>query len=127
MQKIKPQFVRFAAVGALGTGCHYLVLIALVSLLGVTPGNAAFTGAAAGAYANYWMNRRYTFANLRPHREAIPRFVAMAAAGAGINGLIVGILSSHGAHYLLAQVFATSVILVLNFLISKKWIFQQTK
>lgn len=127
MQRANTQFLRFAAVGAAGTALHYLVLVTLVALAGVAPGRAAFAGAVAGACVNYWLNRRFTFQSTRRHRETVPLFVAMAALGAVLNGLIVGQLSALGINFLLAQMFATVCILVLNFLMSKKWIFQKNK
>jgi putative flippase GtrA len=124
LQKANTQFLRFVAVGAAGTGLHYLVLVVLVALAGVAPGRAAAAGAVAGACVNYWLNRRFTFHSTRRHRKTVPLFIAMAALGAVLNGLIVGKLSSLGMHFLVAQVCATILILVLNFLMSKKWIFQ---
>lgn len=127
IQRANTQFLRFAAVGAAGTGLHYLVLVVLVAMAGVAPGRAAFAGAVAGACVNYWLNRRFTFHSRRRHSETVPLFVAMAALGAVLNGLIVGKLSAMGMNFLLAQMIATVCILVLNFLISKKWIFQKNK
>jgi len=117
------QFAKFAAVGGLGTALHYLVLIALVSLAGLAPGRAAFCGALAGACLVYLLNRRYTFDSRQAHGRAVPRFILLAVAGALLNGAIVGVLSGAGLHFLLAQVIATGAILVLNFIVSKLWIF----
>lgn len=66
------QFFRFAAVGAGGTLLHYLVLILLVTGFAFWPVVGAALGAAAGALANYWLNRAYTFRSRRNHREALP-------------------------------------------------------
>jgi putative flippase GtrA len=126
-QKANSQFLRFAAAGAAGTLLHYLVLVVLVSMLGAAPGPAASAGAVAGACVNYWLNRRYTFQSTRRHSETVPLFIAMAALGAVLNGLIVAKLASVAMNFLLAQLFATMFILGLNFLISKKWIFQKHK
>jgi putative flippase GtrA len=114
---------RFALAGGAGTAVHYLVLLALVSLAGVWPGPAAFAGAAVGACVVYLLNRRYTFASSRSHAAALPRFALMAIAGAVLNGVLVGLLSAAGVYFLLAQVAATIVILGINFIVSKWWIF----
>lgn len=121
------QFLSFVLVGAAGTVLHYLALTTLVLLSLTSPGTASAVGACLGACVNYWLNQRFTFASTRPHREMMPRFFAMAAVGALANGLIVGKLSGLGMHFLLAQIIATCIILIANFLISKKWIFQKTK
>lgn len=118
------QLVKFAIVGGTGTGLHYLVLVTLVTLLHMQPGYAAGIGAVAGACANYVLNRRFTFGSHRPHRETLPRFALMAAVGAVLNGALVGVLVTAGLHFLLAQAIATLVILILNFIVSKLWIFR---
>lgn len=127
IEKVSKQFMRFAAVGLAGTGAHYAVLLALVYLAAAGPGPASALGALTGACVNYWLNRRFTFGSERPHAEAIPRFIALAVVGAALNGLIVGQLANLGVHFFIAQILATLVVLVLNFVISKKWIFQKPK
>lgn len=121
------QFLRFALVGAAGTLLHYLTLTLLVWSGLLAPGPAAAAGAAAGACVNYWLNYRYTFGAAGSHRATMPRFLAMAAVGIVLNGIIVSNLAAVGLHFLLAQAIATGLILILNFLISKKWIFQNSK
>lgn len=125
--KQRSQFLRFVIVGAGGTGLHYAVLWSLVIFGNAAPALSAFAGATVGAAFNYWLNRRFTFDSTRPHRKAVPLFVVVAAGSAVLNGFIVGSLSQHGLHFMLAQVVATAVVLVLNFVISKKWIFLQSK
>lgn len=120
------QFLRFALVGAAGTLLHYLVLTMLVWSGSMAPGPAAAAGAGAGGCVNYWLNYHYTFGAAGKHRATMPRFFAMAALGVVLNGLIVSTLAAAGLHFLLAQAIATCLILILNFLISKKWIFQKT-
>ncbi|MCC2960453.1 GtrA family protein [Massilia sp. IC2-278] len=123
LRQLNHQFLRFAAAGALGTACHYLVLLALSAGAGVAPGPAAACGALVGAVVNYWLNRSLIFRSERRHAEALPRFAAMALFGALLNGLIVGALARIGLHFMAAQVCATLLVLVLNYVISKKWIF----
>jgi putative flippase GtrA len=124
LKSIAAQFTTFAMAGGAGTAAHYLVLVGLVSLAGIAPGRAAFAGAAVGACAIYLLNRRYTFASNRSHAQTLPRFALVATAGAVLNGVLVGLLSGAGVYFLLAQVMATGVILVINFIVSKLWIFR---
>jgi putative flippase GtrA len=125
IRSLGAQFTKFVMAGGAGTAAHYLVLIALVSLAGMAPGRAAFAGAMVGACVIYLLNRRYAFAaSSRSHAEALPRFALMAGVGAVLNGMLVGLLSSAGLYFLLAQVMATGVILVINFIVSKLWIFR---
>jgi putative flippase GtrA len=121
------QFLSFIVVGAAGTLLHYVTLSALVLLALAPPGIASAVGACVAACVNYWLNYRFTFASTRRHRDMAPRFMAVAAAGAAVNGVIVSQLSGLGTHFLIAQAVATCLILVSNFSISKKWIFQKKK
>jgi putative flippase GtrA len=125
--RLLTQFSRFAAVGAIGTAMHYLVLIALVSAFGCSPVLSTTFGALVGALANYWLNRRFTFASDARHRQALPRFLLMAACGLLLNATIVGILTSLELHYLAAQIVATAVVLVTNYIMSKTWVFRTPK
>lgn len=121
------QFSRFAVVGVVGTIGHYVLLILSVSGLGLSPVVGATMGAALGALINYGLNYRYTFASSSRHAKALPRFLLMAGLGLMANALIVGFLVDVGFHYLAAQVLATGTVLVINFLVSKTWIFRESK
>jgi putative flippase GtrA len=119
------QFLHFAVMGALGTGIHYAILIVLVSEFNQSASLSAMIGATAGAFANYFLNYHFTFASDRRHREALPRFLAMAALGVAMNGLIVEALTLYKLNYLVAQIIATLVILGINFMVSRTWIFRK--
>lgn len=121
------QFLRFALVGVIGTALHYAVLIVLVSGLDGDPALGAMAGATCGAAFNYWLNHRFTFRSDRPHREALPRFLLMAGIGISLNGMIVKALTLAGVNYLLSQVGATLIILIMNFFLSRLWIFRQSR
>jgi putative flippase GtrA len=118
------QFMKFILSGGAGTVAQYLVLIVLVKLLAAPPGRASMAGAIVGAIVVYLLSRRFTFDTQRGHRETLPRFVVMATAGTLMNGALVGYLSKAGLYYLLAQMVATVVVLVFNFIVSKLWIFR---
>ena len=122
--KLSAQFTKFAAAGGAGTALHYVILIVLVSRFHVPAAYAAFAAATAGACVVYLINQRYTFDSQRSHTQTLPRFALMAAVGAVLNGMVVGVLSVAGLYFLLAQMIATVVILVINFIVSKIWIFR---
>lgn len=119
------QFFRFAAVGAMGTSVHYAMLIILVLLLDLSPTISAMLGATLGALTNYFLNYHFTFKASRLHREALPRFFAIAVIGIALNGLLVKIIISFSLHFLVAQLFATLIILFINYLLSRLWVFQK--
>lgn len=80
-------------------------------------------GASCGAVANYYLNRKYNFSNNGEHRRAAPRFIVLVVVGIFLTGLLVKCLTISGLHFLVAQAFATLIILGLNFIVCRKWIF----
>jgi putative flippase GtrA len=119
------QFAKFASVGVVGTVGHYLTLTALVELFSVPVVIAATAGALVGALINYTLSRRAVFTTTRSHREALPKFLFIAAIGLGLNALVLaGLLKLHFAHYLVCQVIATGIVLVWNFVGNKLWTFR---
>ncbi|MBX9965083.1 MAG: GtrA family protein [Burkholderiales bacterium] len=124
-RRLSLQFASFAAIGAVGTGVHYAVLVALVSGLGWSPVLATSIGAVCGALTNYFLNYRLTFRSRKRHSEAMIKFMVVAAIGLGINAAIVKYgVQLAGLHYLVAQVLATGVVLVWGFLANRVWTFQ---
>jgi putative flippase GtrA len=115
---------RYTAVGAGATALHYGVLIALVERCGLPASPAAALGALCGAAAAYAGNRRFTFDSSRGHAQALPRFLAVAAASAATSAALVWLLSQRlGAPYLLAQAVATVATLLGGYLLNKRWTF----
>lgn len=118
------QLVRFAAVGALATAIHYVLLIGLVETMNVGPVAATVLGSIAGALVAYAGNRRYTFNSGVPHARGLPRFLLVASAGLILNASIMALLSGPlGIHYLVAQIVATGVVLLWNFVANRHWTF----
>ena len=118
------QFLQFGSVGALGTLCHYLVLIVLVQFWHLAPAWGAICGATVGAIVNYLINYRWTFRSSAAHLIAAPKFALLALISIVINGASVAILVAEGVHYLLAQVVATLVVLSLNFILARHYVFR---
>jgi len=117
------QFLRFAAVGAIGTSAHYAILVVLVEELACRPDVGSLAGFCAGAVLNYMLARKYVFRARSAHRAAMPRFMLVASVGAILNTGIVAILVAVRLHYLIAQVLATGAVLAWNFTANKRWSF----
>jgi putative flippase GtrA len=129
------QFVRYSGVGLLATTVHYMVLMALVESQTCSPAWASAWGAALGAQVAFWGNRRWTFSPVLLSLAPAPyqsnnrfattwlrfQLTALAAAALGVVWLKLGMHA--GLHYLLAQVFATAINLVLTFFINRYWSF----
>lgn len=107
------QFLQFATVGVFATAIHYGVLIGLVELAGFAPVVATSFGFVCASATSYTINRATTF-KARASRGFV-LFVALGAVGLVLNALIMGGLNHAGLPYILAQVFATAVVLLWNF------------
>lgn len=118
------RFVRFSLVGGLATAIQYALLILLVHGFGMAPTPASSIGFVLSAALNYLLNYRFTFRSDRPHGPAAARFGLLAGTGLLINAAIMHLLIVAGAHYLLAQVCATGVVLLWNFIGNTVWTFR---
>ena len=122
------QFIQFASVGAVGTMAHYGLLVLLVEMLGVNSVAASTAGATLGALVNYVLNRRYTFRSEKRHREALTKFLVIAASGLALNASFMLIfVETLGLYYLVAQVLSTGLVLVWNFIGNRFWTFSDAR
>jgi putative flippase GtrA len=118
------QFLTFAGVGALATGIQYVILFLGVTFLGADPVAASTAGFALSALVNYLLNHRVTFRSELAHRRALPRFVTVVALGLVLTALLMD-LGVHrlGLHYFPVQVATTGIVLLWNFIASRRWTF----
>jgi putative flippase GtrA len=107
----------FAVVGAIATGIQYLVLVLCVEVFGTSPALGSGIGYVLSSVANYAINHRFTFRSSRSHPSAVGRFLVVASIGLVLNVSMMTLFAEHlRIQYLLAQVLATGVTLVWNFL-----------
>ena len=119
-----PPIARYAAVGAVATAVHYLLLVAAVRCLGWPAFVGSGLGAVVGAQVAFFGNRRYTFDHAGRWAKAWPRFQATALAGAAFGMAVVAVGVAAGVDYLAAQVVATGLGLLLTFSINRLWTFR---
>ena len=117
--------IRYSLTGVAATALHYAVLLALVEEWSIAAAPAAGIGALCGAALAYLGNRHFTFkGSVASHRQAVPRFVLVALAGAALNSLFVWAGTQVlDWHYLAAQVLATLVVLALGYHLNRSWTF----
>lgn len=119
------QFAGFTAVGAVGTGAHFLTLIALVRGAGLDAVWSSFNGSVVGAVVNYLLNYHLVFRSNKRHGRAMIQFLTIAAIGLALNSAIMAFaVKVLGLHYLLSQVVATGTVLVWNFMGNRSWTFR---
>ena len=119
-----PQLMRYAAVGGVATLVHYLLLVLCVEFNAWPAWLASGLGGVAGAQIAYYGNRRFTFAHQGALGASWSRFQATAMLGAVTGMGVVALAVSIGLHYLLAQMLATLLTLLLTFGINRRWTFQ---
>ncbi len=131
------KFVKFAFIGGAATLLQFFLLGLFVELGGLIPVVASAASYAISAIFNYLANYHLTFASTSSHKQTLPKFIATAALGLALSTLLFAtflyILESHllvgtkllNTAYLIAQLFATLITLVVNFLMHKLWIYRR--
>ncbi|WP_111641269.1 GtrA family protein [Marinimicrobium alkaliphilum] len=123
--RLAPQWVRFVLVGGVATGAQYVSLILFVESRLLPAVAASASAYAIGAAVNYLLNYYFTFASRQRHRDTLSKFVLVVALGLGLNTLSFWLLLLVLPWYLLAQVGATMITLVVNYLLHKHWIYRK--
>ncbi|WP_197713704.1 GtrA family protein [Hydrogenophilus thermoluteolus] len=130
MHSLPPNLKRithFAFASLFGTAAHYAVLITLVEWAHRTPTEGTAVGFVVGALVNYLLARRWAFPETQSrHREALIKFLLVAASGWGLNtGLIF--LATAVAHfpYLAAQVAVTATLFFWHYAANRLWTFRR--
>jgi len=119
------QFCKFISVGSCTTAAQYLLLTFLVEVYGLRATVASTIGFVISATISYILNRRFTFHSAAKHRIAIPMFMTVALTGMTLNAAVIGWLQAHTTvHYILAQICASSVVLIWNFTTNSVWTFK---
>jgi putative flippase GtrA len=117
-------FRAFLLVGGASTLLHYAILFVLVEAMHADPVVASTVGFALSGLVNYRLNHRLSFRSQRSHASALPRFATVALIGLQLNwGLVYVGVYWIGLHYVVAQIVATTLVLVWNFAANGLWSF----
>jgi putative flippase GtrA len=120
---VAKRFLQYAAVGAVATAVHYAILVGLVEAHLLAPERAAALGAWVGAQVAFAGNAVFTFRGQGATLAAWWRFQVTAVFGALLSFALVAVGVRLGAHYVLAQIAATLINLVVTFEINRRWSF----
>ena len=118
------QLVRYGSVGAVATAVHYAILIACVQWAHWPAWLASGYGAATGAQVAYLGNRWFTFTDRAGIGASWLRFQALALVGALIGMAIVAVAVRLGGYYVMAQMAATAIVMLLTFVLNREWTFR---
>jgi putative flippase GtrA len=86
--------------------------------------SASLIGYVVGAVTNLILAHRIAFRSTARICETAPRFFAVALLGFALNWFLMWVMAEEmGVHYLLAQVGATSALLLFNYVANAIWTF----
>lgn len=120
--------IRYLISGGTAALCHFSVLILLVEFTTVNATLATMIGFCLAVLVNYTMQFHWTFELSGPHSRILTRYVITTFAMLGVNTIIFWMLNAKlDIMYVLAQVIATGVVTIMNFLINKHFIFVESQ
>lgn len=141
-------FIRYAISGGLATAVHFCLLILLIEYQLTTPLQASMIGAACGFLVNYHIQFHWTFKVNGPHKWYFIRYLIVSASMFGLNAGIFWLATTpelfiylqgipfpkqpylaqpQNIAYWYAQVIATGIVFLCNFLINRYYTFKPSK
>jgi len=124
------RFLRFGLVGTLGFIVDAGVMQLLVSVGGAGAIEARAVSIPAAVFATWLLNRSFTFRKAQDYAAlpSLARYVAVSAAGAGVNFLVYTALvvasTAMASRPIIPLAIASIVALVFNYLGSKHFAFR---
>ncbi|MDT5042019.1 MAG: hypothetical protein QOE51_3004 [Actinoplanes sp.] len=118
------RLARYGLSGAASAATHFGVGLALAEGLRIAPVAASTIGFAASVVVSYAGQHTWVFRSPSGHAVAAPRFLAVTAAAAALNAVVLwlGTAVLHGP-YPLIQALAIVLIPVLNYTLNSRWTF----
>lgn len=114
---------RFLLVGGASVVVDAGLLYVLHGLAGLRLEPATALAFLAGFMVNFALNRQWSFASTGRLRRQLAAYLALVAANLLVTVVLVRALTALGLMYLVAKVFTTAALSVVNYLVSRKWIF----
>jgi len=139
-------FLRYSVSGGLATAVHFVTLIALLEYQLSTPLQASMIGAGIGLLINYFMQFHWTFKANGSHKRFFTRYLLISALMFALNAQVFWLASTPDMLILLnslpyprqipqpkniaywyAQVIATGIVFLCNFLIHHYFTFKPAR
>jgi len=121
------QFMKFAFVGFIGTIINLLILYTFTEFFGIYYLLSAIFAFLIAATNNYILNKIWTF-NEKIKQNFISKYIKFLSVS--IFALVFNLIFLYiftelaGIYYLISQVLAIGIVLIINFLGNKIWIFK---
>ena len=117
-----PPFLRFCIVGASGVVVNSAVLALLYGFFGFPIIYSSMWAILTAMCWNFYWNDNWTFD--APEDSTLPKrvvmFISICVIGAGINMVMLTMLTGEGVYYLLANLCGIAVATVWNYAMNKK-------
>jgi putative flippase GtrA len=120
---VRSSFVRFLVVGGLSLAVDAGLLYLLHGRLGMWLPAATAVSFLAGFVVNFTLNRQWAFSSTGSLGRHFTRYVALVAVNLLVTVVLVQALTALGVPYLVAKVVTTAAVSIVNYVVSKKWIF----
>jgi putative flippase GtrA len=119
------QFAKFGVVGVSNTLITYGVFTLLEEVFGVWYIAASGIGFAVGATNGFLLNRSWTFRGHGEGSGAAVRWFIVQGCGLLLDlALIAGFVEIGKLNKLIAQAFATMIVVVITFFVNRRWTFR---
>jgi putative flippase GtrA len=115
--------LRFGVTGVASVVTDVGTLSLLHSGFGVRLVWSTLIAFGAGLIVNYSLNRNWTFQATANHRRTVLRYSVLVSFNFGSTLLIVLSLTHLGLFYLLSKLVAVAINAVVNFGVSRRWVY----
>lgn len=124
---MKRELFWFGVVGLSALAAHYLLVSYLLVPFGLAPLVANVIAFLLAFQVSYWGHRRLTFrATGVAHRQALPRFFAVACLSFAVNeAMYFALLHYTPLDYRSALLIVLFAVAALTFLLGKLWAFAE--
>ena len=120
---VRPEF-RYLVSGGTAALVHFAILTALVEWFSTQPLVATSIGFVIGSLVNYMLQYHWTFEADGQHHIILSRYTAVTIMTMSINSALFWTFTEQfQLYYLLAQLIATCMMVVVNFVINKHYTF----
>lgn len=123
---VRQQLIWFGLIGASAAVVHLGLVWWLVAQFGLAPLVANVIGFSVAFFVSFFGHHQRTFATHgAPVRQALPRFVLVAALGFVSNEVLYAVLLRWGMEYRLALFLVLVAVAGMTWLLSRFWAFRR--
>ena len=120
------KFVKFGLVGVLNTLINWIIFT-MLNFMGVYYIIANVIAYVIATINSYTWNSRWVFKyNGKDQKETTTKFILLNLAGLALNTMILYLLVDLiGLNKLISLVITTVIVMVINYIVNKIWVFKE--